>query len=87
MSPAIHRERGYVFYFRMYDLLHEPPHVHVGKGSDTGGASDAKIWLDPIAVARAGRFGTQELNRMLRIVEKRRKQFLEEWNHYAQRGR
>lgn len=31
VSPVIHREHGYTFYFVVADLA-EPPHIHVGEG-------------------------------------------------------
>lgn len=85
MSPTIHREEGYVFYFVSFDIASgEPPHVHVGEGSQRP-AQDAKIWLDPIGVARRGRFRQRALRRILHIVEAKRAQFLEDWHDYEGR--
>lgn len=83
MSPTIHREDGYVFYFFSFDVISgEPPHVHVGKGSQQP-ARDAKVWLEPQAhVAHGGRFSRRELRRVLRIVETHRIRFLEAWHDF-----
>jgi hypothetical protein len=86
MSPTIHHEDGYVFYFISFDLASgEPPHVHVGQGSQQPGR-DAKVWLEPeAAIARRGRLGRRALRRILHIVNDRRSAFLEEWNAYKRR--
>ena len=82
MSPVIHREQGYTFYFVLADLR-EPPHVHVGEGKSRR-SDDAKLWLQPLRVARAGRFSAYEIGRILRIVETHHAVFLEEWQRHAQ---
>ncbi len=53
--PTILRWNGYRFYFFSNEGV-EPPHVHV----DKGGVS-AKIWLDPVAVARNIGYSTAPL--------------------------
>lgn len=83
MSPTIHHESGYVFYFFSADVRTEPPHVHVGQGRQSG--SDAKFWLDPVRVAEEGRFYRRELRRMQQIIEQHRALFLEEWHDYRKR--
>ena len=67
MSPTIHQESGYLFYFFSADVRNEPPHVHVGEGRQRG--DDAKFWLQPARIAHTGRFNRRHLQRMLRIVE------------------
>ncbi len=86
MSPTIHYESGYIFYFVSFDVASgEPPHVHVGEGSQRP-ARDAKIWLEPnVHIAYRGHFGSRILRRMLHIVESRREQFLEDWYAYKDR--
>lgn len=81
MSPAIHRERGYTFYFVMADLS-EPPHIHVGEGRSRRG-DDTKVWLSPVAVARSGRFSQSELGRILQIVNEHSSAMLKELESYA----
>ncbi len=82
MSPVIHREQGYTFYFVLADL-HEPPHVHVGEGKSRC-SDDAKLWLQPLRVARPGRFAAHEISRIVRIVAAHSDLFLEEWQRHAQ---
>jgi hypothetical protein len=85
VSPTIHHEDGFVFYFVSFDITSgEPPHVHVGKGSQQP-KRDAKIWLDPISVAREGYFNRQELQDACAIVRENQAYFLEEWNDYKDR--
>jgi hypothetical protein len=85
MSPAIHRESGYTFYFVSFDIASgEPPHVHVGKGRAQP-RGDAKFWLDPVSLADSGRFSHREVQRMLHIVQEQQAHFLEEWHDYRNR--
>ena len=60
--PVILRVKGYKFWFYEADLA-EPPHVHVGKEGKS-----AKYWLDPVSLARAGRFKHVELREIERII-------------------
>jgi hypothetical protein len=86
VSPVLDRYGGFVFYCRQYDLLYEPPHVHVGIGRQREGF-DAKIWLDPVAEAHSGRLRAHDLQRAYKIVEERREYLLKEWQRYAERAR
>jgi hypothetical protein len=61
--PVVLRVHGYKFWFYMADVV-EPPHVHVGKSGN-----EAKFWLDPVKVARTGRFRHVDLNEIERIIE------------------
>jgi uncharacterized protein DUF4160 len=54
--PVILRVNGYKFFFYEADVANEPPHVHVSKEGN-----EAKVWLNPIKVARAGRFRKSDL--------------------------
>ncbi len=71
--PVILRLKGYKFWFYEVDLA-EPPHVHVGKSG-----RQAKYWIDPIALARAGRFREHELDEIERILEDYQSDLLEAW--------
>lgn len=82
MSPVVHREQGFTFYFVVADLS-EPAHIHVGEGKSRR-SDDAKIWLNPVRVARQGRFSTHETARILRIVQANQSQLLEQWNQHDQ---
>lgn len=43
-------------------------------------SQEAKLWLDPVAVAHPGSFRAWELRRIQRIVEEHRAARLEKWN-------
>ena len=64
--PVVLRIKGYKFWFYEADL-DEPPHVHVGKEDRV-----AKFWLEPVAVARGGRFRSVELGEIERIIAENR---------------
>lgn len=82
--PLIHQEDGLVFYFYSADVTSaEPPHVHVGKGSQ--GKGDAKIWIDAIRVDREGDLSNRQLNRALRICEENQSYFLRRWYDHKDR--
>jgi hypothetical protein len=83
--PTIHQEDGLVFYFYSQDIKSsEPPHVHVGKGSQ--GKRDAKIWIDAIGVAREGDLSERQLNNALAICARNQNYFLRRWNEHKDRG-
>ena len=72
--PTVLRSGPYRFFFYMADR-HERPHVHVVRGD-----MEAKLWLDPVNIARAGSFGLVELRRIERIIEENRYALLEHWD-------
>jgi len=71
--PVILRVSGYKFWFYQADLS-DPPHVHAGRES-----REAKFWLQPVRVARAGRFRTNELREIERIINDNRDYLLAVW--------
>ena len=71
--PVVLRVRGYRFWFYEADL-DEPAHVHAGKES-----KEAKYWLEPIALARAGRFAPHELREIERILVEFQQELLLAW--------
>lgn len=62
IMPVILREKGYEFYFVMFDL-NEPIHVHVRQQR-----KHAKYWVDSIALAWSHGFRPHELNEIERII-------------------
>ncbi len=60
--PIVLRVRGFKFWFYEADLA-EPAHVHVGKEGN-----QAKYWLRPVELARAGRFREVDLREIERIL-------------------
>ena len=77
--PVVLRVKGYKFWFYEADL-DEPSHVHVGKES-----REAKFWLDPVRVARAGRFKPMELREIERIITDNHAFLLSAWNREQSR--
>lgn len=71
--PVVLRIKGYKFWFYEADL-DEPPHVHVGKES-----KEAKFWLNPVKLARAGRFKPVELRAIERILHDQLDFLLNAW--------
>ena len=71
--PVILRIRGYKIWFYEADL-DEPPHVHVGKSG-----KEAKFWMEPVRLARAGRFREQEVNEIERILVENESMIIEVW--------
>ncbi len=71
--PVVLRVRGYKFWFYSADLG-EPAHVHVGRGEKL-----AKYWLQPVHVARAGRFSPVELREIERIIESQHGFLMNAW--------
>jgi hypothetical protein len=60
--PVVLRVKGYRFWFYEADL-DEPAHVHVGRAG-----REAKYWLHPVRIARAGRFKPVDLREIERII-------------------
>ena len=66
----------YRFYFYSHET-NEPPHVHVDREGCSG-----KFWLKEVALANNLGFQKKELNVLLELVNKHRKQFLDQWYEY-----
>jgi hypothetical protein len=74
--PTVLRVRAYRFFFVSLDRG-EPAHVHVQREKMV-----AKYWLEPVALARAGRFRKSELRIIANLVEQHREQLVESWNEF-----
>ena len=72
--PVVLRVAGYKFFFYQADVANEPPHVHVSKEEN-----EAKFWLDPIRIAREGRFRKSDLRDIERIIEDNLQFLLNAW--------
>jgi hypothetical protein len=78
MSPTIHDEDGFRFWFWSADLS-EPPHVHVGKGG-----AEAKWWLNPIVEDWNKGFNSSQRRKIRDILFEQQHRMLERW--YETRG-
>jgi len=54
-----------------------PPHIHVQRERMV-----AKFWLDPVALQKAGGFKAKELNKIAKLVQEYRDEFLEQWYEF-----
>lgn len=79
--PTVLRSGAYRLYFYSHEP-NEPPHVHVDHGDRS-----AKVWLDPVALARNLGFRAHELNAILTLVREHRHALLEAWHGYFGDGR
>ena len=76
MSPTIHRERGFRFFF--FSREEQRMHVHIH-----GPAGEAKFWLEPeIALARSYGLSTAELAKIGRIIEAHEDDFINAWRSH-----
>ena len=73
--PVVLRVAGYKFFFYQADVANEPPHVHVTKEDN-----EAKFWLDPIKIAREGKFRKSDLRDIERIIDDNQRFLLNAWN-------
>jgi hypothetical protein len=71
--PVILRQRGYAFFFVMFDLS-EPIHVHVRHGRN-----EAKFWIQPISLAWNRGYRSHELSEIERIIEANHPLIHEAW--------
>ena len=74
--PTVLRVKGYRFFFFTLEGK-EPPHIHVEQAERY-----AKIWLEPVSIARAKGFRSSELTDILRIVPSNVELFRERWHEF-----
>jgi hypothetical protein len=74
--PTVLRLGPYRFFFYSGDGS-EPPHVHVERDQYV-----AKVWLDPVRLARSGGYRAGELRSILDLVRLNQGPLLEAWNGY-----
>jgi hypothetical protein len=74
--PTVLRLEGYRFFFYS-DELNEPPHIHV-----TSGGKSAKLWLDPVELARTTGYTMVEVNRIWRMVAAHADLLKERWDEF-----
>jgi hypothetical protein len=74
--PTIADIGPYKFFFYSAEGK-EPPHVHIRRDRAT-----AKLWLDPVRLARSRSFGDHELRAIQKLVVENRDRILEAWNEH-----
>jgi hypothetical protein len=74
--PSVLRSGSYRFYFYSHEP-NEPAHIHVDRDD-----LSAKFWLQPVELARNLGFRPHELNRLERLVQEHRADFLEAWDEH-----
>jgi hypothetical protein len=74
--PSILRVGPYRFFFYAGDGA-EPRHVHVARDDKV-----AKVWLDPVRLEESGGFRRTEINRIVSLVGKHRRELLRSWDDY-----
>jgi ribosome-binding factor A len=72
--PTVLRAKGYRFSFYSYDLR-EPIHVHVTKDGH-----EAKVWMQPTAVAWNRGFRDHQIREVMEILESNRQLIETTWN-------
>jgi len=72
--PTALREKGYKFYFVMFDL-NEPMHIHIDKQHKT-----AKFWLSPVRIARNRGYRDHELKEIEAIIQAHLQQLIARWH-------
>lgn len=74
--PTVLRIKGYRFFFFSLEGK-EPPHIHVEQAERY-----AKLWLEPVSIARAKGFRSNELTEILQIVQNNLTLFQERWHEH-----
>lgn len=74
--PTALRTGPYRFFFVSLDRG-EPPHIHVRREDMV-----AKLWLEPVALQRAGGFNRVELNTIASLVHEHRETLLGRWYEF-----
>jgi len=72
--PTVLRIGPYRFYFYGHES-NEPAHIHVDRDD-----LSAKLWLNPVGLARNLGFGPAELRKIERLVQEHQQELLEAWN-------
>lgn len=79
MSPTIHRELGYRFFF----FSREESRMHVHCQSERG---EAKFWLEPtIEIALHVGLSVRDLNAVEGIIQEHYHDFVAKWKQYFER--
>ena len=77
--PKIAIYQAFTFYMYIYDVLNEPPHLHITKNKK-GYNNSAKIWLESLIFAESGDFSDNELNQIEKLVTKNQEILIDAFN-------
>ena len=70
--PKIAVYKFLTFFIFSFDVLNEPPHLHVVKEKGNRQRS-AKIWLDSLKVANKGSLTDRDLSQSLKLIRNNQK--------------
>ncbi len=74
--PTVIRSGPYRLFFYAGDR-DEPPHVHIERADCV-----AKVWLDPVRLARSQGFATKEINQIEELIVENQRLLLDRWNEF-----
>ena len=74
--PTVLRIGAYRFYFYSHEP-NEPPHIHIDRDN-----LSAKLWLEPVALAKNIGFRPKELRKLELLVRENQSKLIEAWNEY-----
>jgi len=76
MSPTIHRENGYRYFF--FSREEERIHIHVVSGD-----GEAKFWLEPeIKLAKSYYYSSKQLKEIELVIQEHCDEFISEWHRH-----
>lgn len=73
--PKIATYRFLTFFLYSFDVLNEPPHIHVVKEKNCKQRS-AKIWLYNLKIANRGSFSKKEMSLAIKVIKLHKKEIL-----------
>ena len=74
--PKIAIYKFFTFYIFAFDIIKEPPHLHVAKEKGNRQRS-AKIWLHTLEVAEKGSLSEVELNSVMKLIKENQATLIE----------
>ena len=74
--PTVLRIGPYRLFFYAGDR-DEPTHIHVERDRFT-----AKLWLDPVRLARSYGFASQEIGSIEKLIKNHQQELLDGWNEF-----
>ncbi len=76
MSPTIHRENGYRYFF--FSKEEDRIHVHIVSGD-----GEAKFWLEPeVSLAKNYHYSAKQLSGIEAVIQEHYDEFVSEWKKH-----